>query len=194
MCSSDLSRIKDLKPVMGDYFVCIAQNRVEKGFQHLKAILAHCDEKIKVIAAYNNIEQAEVAVKKYGFRQLMDSGKLEIRQDLKWETGLAELVAKSRGVIIPSIWPSTTEYGLLESLGFKKPVFCFDLGVHHEVIRNGVNGFVVPLGDYEAMAKYLMQIKSNDHIYFDVSENAGLLYKELTDRKRWISDLKLMGL
>lgn len=190
----DNSRLKGIKPEMGDYFVCIAQNRVEKGFQHLEEILSSCDSTIKIIAAYNNEEQANIAINTYGFQKFIDKGMLEVKHNLRWETGLAELVAYSRGVIIPSIWPTTTEFGLLEALGYQKPVFCFDIGVHHEVIENGINGFVAPLGDCKTMATQLMLVKSDDTSYLSVSNNAGLLYKEMTNWNGWIRTLKSMGL
>jgi len=190
----DNSRLKEIMPVMGDYFVCIAQNRVEKGFQHLKEILSHCDSTIKIIVAYNNKEQANIAIKTYGFQQFIDNGMLEIKHDLTWENGLAEVVAHSRGVIIPSIWPTTTEFGLLEALGYQKPVFCFDLGIHHEVIKSGINGFTAPILDCKTMATQLMLVKSEDTTYLSVSINAGLLYKEMTNWNGWVKTLKTMGL
>lgn len=190
----DINRLKGIKPKMGDYFVCIAQNRIEKGFQHLEEILSHCDSTIKIIAAYNNKEQANIAIKKYGFQKFIDNGMLEIRYDLRWETGLAELVAHSRGVIIPSIWPTTTEFGLLEALGYQKPVFCFDLGIHHELIKNGINGFITPLRDCKNMATQLMQVKASDTIYSKVSNNTVLLYKEMTDWNGWKNKLIEIGL
>jgi glycosyltransferase involved in cell wall biosynthesis len=190
----DNNRLKGIKPEMGDYFVCIAQNRVEKGFQHLEEILSYCDSTIKIIAAYNNKEQANIAINKYGFQKFIDNGMLEIKHNLRWETGLSELVAHSRGVIIPSIWPTTTEYGLLEALGYQKPIFCFDLGVHHELIQNGINGFIAPLGECKTMATQLMQVKSEDKTYLSVSNNAGLLHKEMTNWNGWLRTLKSMGL
>jgi glycosyltransferase involved in cell wall biosynthesis len=190
----DDDRLKEIKPVMGDYFVCIAQNRVEKGFQYLKEILTHCNSNIKIVAAYNNIEQANIAIKKYDFQQFIDSGKLEIRHDLKWEMGLAELVAKSRGVIIPSIWPTTTEYGFLEALGLGKPVFTFNVGIHGEAIINGENGFVSNLGDFKSFADNLSLVQHDDSIYHSISIHSRTLYLKLTNKQIWIRELKLMGL
>lgn len=190
----DHKRLNNIEPVMGEYFVCIAQNRVEKGFQYLEEILTHCDSTIKIIAAYNNKDQANIAIRKYGFQQFIDNGMLEIKHDLTWENGLAEVVAYSRGVIIPSIWPTTTEFGLLEALGYQKPVFCFDLGIHHQVIKNGINGFIAPIRDCKTMATQLMLVKSEDTTYLSVSINAGLLYKEMTNWNGWLRTLKTMGL
>lgn len=190
----DHSRLKDIEPTMGEYFVCIAQNRSEKGFQYLKNILSYCDNTIKIVAAYNNIEQAKLAIEKYGFQEYIEVGMLEIKHDLRWETGLAELVANSRGVIIPSIWPTTTEFGLLEALGYQKPVFAFDIGIHHEKIIDNVNGFITPLGDFQKLATQLMLVKSNYQLSSFVSHNAGVLYQEMTNWNGWKGDLKKLGL
>lgn len=190
----DNNRLKNLVPQVGNYYVCIAQNRVEKGFQYLSKILSYCDSSIKVIAAYNNETQAKIAIERNGFQPYIDSGVLEIKYDLKWETGLTELVAGSRGVIIPSIWPTTTEFGLLEALGLKKPVFTFDIGIHREVIINGINGFTVALGDSKAMASQLMNLNSDNNLFDTVSENSGKLFEILTDWNGWKMDLKRMGI
>lgn len=190
----DCNRLKNIEPSKGDYFVCIAQNRVEKGFQYLEKVLSYCDSSIKVIAAYNDMEQAYFAIEKYGFQKYIEKGMLQIKHDLKWEEGLAELVAFSKGVIIPSIWPTTTEFGLLEALGYQKPVFCFDVGIHHEVFINGDNGFVSQVGDCESIAKQLMLMNSDGNLYSKVSRNAGLLYKKMTDWNQWEKTLQEIGL
>ena len=190
----DDNRLKGITPVMGDYFVCIAQNREEKGFQYLKGILSKCDNTVKVKVAYNSKEQANAAIEKYGFSEFIEKGTMEVKDNLKWETGLAELVAHSKGVIIPSIWPTTTEFGLLEALGYEKPVFCFDLGVHHEKIISNVNGFVSDLGDTRSMAKHLELLNGDDVLLAKVSNGARLLYQDMTDWDNWKYELKLMGL
>jgi glycosyltransferase involved in cell wall biosynthesis len=190
----DRERIKDVQPTMGDYFICIAQNRIEKGFHFLKDILAHCDSSIRVIVAYNNKDQAKIAIEKNGFQKFIDCGTLVFEHDLKWETGLAELVAGSRGVIIPSIWPTTTEFGLLEALGYSKPVFTFAVGIHNQEIINGVNGFVSALTDFKNIANQLKQVQSDDNLYDLVSKNAFILFEHLTNWKNWKSTLQQMGL
>lgn len=190
----DVKRIIDIQPTRGNYFVCIAQNRLEKGFHFLADILKHCEGSIKIIAAYNNKEQASIAIKNYGFQELINKGVLEIRYDLRWESGLAELVAGSLGVIIPSIWPTTTEFGLLEALGYKKPVFTFDIGIHNEEIINGVNGFKSPIGDCKLIAQQLTSLKNNDEMYETVSNGAKLLFDKLTKEENWSNTFKSMGL
>ncbi|MDR0865185.1 MAG: glycosyltransferase [Candidatus Symbiothrix sp.] len=188
----DVNRLNGLSSSMGNYYVGIAQNRIEKGFHFISEILAYCDDSIRIILAYNNKEQAIKAIKENNFQIYIDKGILDVQYDLKWETGLSQLVANARGVIIPSIWPTTTEFGLLEALGLGKPVFTFDVGIHSEIIENGVNGFKVPLGDCKTMA---MQLNHFSNIqYAVVSAEAEILYNKLTDWRKWVSDLKQIGL
>lgn len=181
----DNDRLKNINSVIGDYYIGIAQNRVEKGFQYMTQILASCSLSIKVILAYQHEEDAVIAIHNNGFQEFIDKGILEIKYGLIWENGLAELVANSRGVIIPSIWPTTTEFSLLEALGYRKPVFCFDVGVHHEIIENGINGFVFPLGDFKSIASQLVSLRFDDEEYYRISAGAGFLYNKLTDWAAW---------
>jgi glycosyltransferase involved in cell wall biosynthesis len=190
----DKERIKNISPTMGDYFICISQNRIEKGFHYLTDILENCDSSIKVFAAYHNIDDAKIAISENGFQKFIDSGMLVIEHELKWQTGLAELIAGARGVIIPSIWPTTTEFGLLEALGCAKPVFTFDVGVHSEEIINEVNGFKASLGDCKTIAQQLNKLNADDQLYESVSNNAKLLFDKMTNKKQWMEILKSMGL
>lgn len=181
----DTSRINPNDSVMGDYFMCIAQDRSEKGFQFIPEILKHCNKGVRFVLAYDGEAKAKAAIQKYGFETYIKSGMLVVEFDKQWTTGLYELIAKSRGVIIPSIWHTTTEYGLQEALGLKKPVFTFDISCHHEFIENGVNGFKVPLGDGKAMADLINNVSMDDKLYDRVSKGAYELYKELTSDKLW---------
>jgi len=186
----DDARVNSITVEMGNYFACIAQNREEKGFQFLPLILQYCPQSIKIKAIYSDKEQAQIAIKTHNFQPFIDKGSLEIISGMNWDNGLANLVAKSRGVLIPSIWPSTTEFGFLEALGFKKPVFAFDLGIHHEKIINGVNGFISPIGDFETFANHLTQVQRDNELYMSISHQAYKLYKELVSESRWIESLQ----
>ena len=127
---------------MGDYYVFVAQNRIDKGIHLLKDILAYCNKDVRVIAAYTSQARIDEAIDKYGLRQYVENGILEMRPNCTWNTNLGEVLAASRGIVNPSIWPTTTEFVLLETLGLKKPIFTFNVGIHPEIIENGVNGFV----------------------------------------------------
>lgn len=183
-------KLSKFTPTRGDYYVFVAQNRIDKGIHLLKDILAHCNQDVKVVAAYTSQERIDEALQKYGLQPFVYSGILEMRPNCTWKTNLGDVIAASRGVVNPSIWPTTTEYVLLETLGLKKPIFTFNVGIHPEIIQNGVNGFVAE--SPSEMASQMNQFKHDDALYEEVSANAYKLYQTLTDWNRWETELKII--
>lgn len=180
-------RFLNVPTSFGDYYIGIAQMRVEKGFHLLPNILKHCSESVKIILAYANENQTKKAENDELFKPYIESGKLIVRQ-ASWKTGLLDLVANSKGVIIPSIWPTTTEFGLLEALALQKCVFCFKVGIHAEKINNGVNGYAFPIAYEVAFAKALEDF--NEDKFKAMLPGITGLYKELTDYNGWLETLK----
>lgn len=180
-------KLAKYKPTMGDYFVFVAQNRIDKGIHFLKEILEHCNSNVKVIAAYANKKSIDYALLHYGLQLYVDRGTLKMKNECTWKTDLGELIASSRGVINPSIWPSTTEFVLLEVLGLKKPIFTFNVGIHPELIKSGINGFVAntPL----EMAEQINELSSDKSLYEMISEGAGILYQQMTNKEEWKNTL-----
>lgn len=176
-------KLKKYNPTMGDYFVFVAQNRIDKGIHLLKDILAGCNPGVKVVAAYASHKSIDFALKNYGLQQYVDKGILEMRSDCTWKTNLGEVIAGSRGVINPSIWPTTTEFVLLEVLGLKKPIFTFNVGIHSEIFQSGKNGFVAETSSI--MAAQINELLKNDSLYQIVSDGAYKLYQQMTDWGGW---------
>ena len=181
-------KLKRFTPSMGDYYVFVAQNRIDKGIHLLKDIVEHCNKDVRVIAAYTSRARIDEAIDKYDLRQYVESGILEMRPDCTWNTNLGEVLAASRGVVNPSIWPTTTEFVLLETLGLKKPIFTFNVGIHPEILKTGVNGFVAETP--KEMAEQMNAFLHNDEQYDLVSQNAYKLYEKLTDWEGWKNTLK----
>lgn len=181
-------KLEKYTPTMGDYFVFIAQNRIDKGIHLLKDILEHCDSSVKVVAAFASQKGIDYAIQHFGLQPYVDKGILEMRNECTWKTNLGEVIAASRGVINPSIWPSTTEFVLLEVLGLKKPVFTYNVGIHPEIIISGYNGFVADTS--MAMATQINELANNASLYNDVSNGAYKLYQQMTDWEGWKNTLK----
>lgn len=179
----DGSRFTDVSSVRGDYFVGIAQNRIEKGFHLMPDILKYT--KAKVILAYYNDEAVKININNPRLLPFIEKGQLQLVAS-SWKTGLGDLISQSQGVIIPSIWPTTTEYGWLEALALSKPTITFDIGAHHENIENRINGFTSPIRDYRAMGENIdyvdaMSVEEYDNLVVNVCK----LYKRLTDQRGW---------
>ncbi len=176
-------KLKKYISTQGDYYVFVAQNRIDKGIHLLKDVLEHCNSSVRVVAAYASQKSIDYALNHYGLRSYVEKGILEMRLNCTWKTNLGEVIAASRGVLNPSIWPSTTEYVLLETLGLKKPIFTFSVGIHSEIIESGVNSFVAETP--QQMAEQLNNFLLNDQEYELVSQNAWALYNKLTDWDGW---------
>ncbi|MPN35964.1 hypothetical protein SDC9_183469 [bioreactor metagenome] len=130
-----------------------------------------------------NVERPE-------YKKYLESGQLKLVA-ASWDSGLGELIAASQGVIIPSIWPTTTEYGWLEALALSKPTITFDISAHHEFMQNRVNGMLSPIGDFEAMGAnmdYLYLLSDKEYEVF--TNNVIKLYQTLTETTIWIEFLK----
>ena len=175
------NKLVGLKSTRGDYFIGIAQDRIEKGFHLIPEILKNT--KAKVVLAYSSEEKAAKVRSREALKSYIESGQLKIIAS-SWRENLGNLIAKSCGVIIPSIWPTTTEYGWLEAMALSKPVCCFDISVHHEFIENGVNGYVSPLGDFHAFARNMdILCGLSDADYDAIACGSRLLFERLTDTK-----------
>jgi len=81
-----------------------------------------------------------------------------MRGHLGWATGLADRLACARGSLLPSLRPSTTEYALLEALGWGKPVVAFNVGAHADILRHRKNAMIVPVGDVDAFAEAVREL------------------------------------
>lgn len=184
----DDTKLKQFTPSRGNYIIGIAQNRIEKGFHFIPSILEHTNA--KVVLAYYNEEVVARNVERPEYKKYIESGQLKLVA-ASWDSGLGELIAASQGVIIPSIWPTTTEYGWLEALALSKPTITFDISAHHEFMQNRVNGMLSPIGDFETMGAnmdYLYLLSDKEYEVF--TNNVIKLYQTLTETTIWIEFLK----
>ena len=80
---------------------------------------------------------------------------------------LAEM-AQIYGVAQVCLYPSSVgePFGLtiLEALSSEKPMIITEAGGMPEIIRDGINGFVVPVRDFEALASRTIQLLANERL------------------------------
>jgi glycosyltransferase involved in cell wall biosynthesis len=67
-------------------------------------------------------------------------------QELKEAYGTCDLF------VLPSVW-EVLPIAVLEAMSSGKPVICTDAGGDREMVRDGVNGYVVPMRDSRALAE-----------------------------------------
>lgn len=178
-------RLLGIKIERGNYFIIAAQNRIEKGIHLLQRILPYVNTHLKIKIIFSRETEGRKALFDYGLDYFVQSGMLEPVYNVSWGNGLEQLVAKSRGVLITSIWPTTTEFALLEALGMQKPVICFNVGIHGEIFVNERNGFTFPINAFEQFGKAINRLSLEDELYNEISQASLDLYNELTDKTKF---------
>ena len=174
----DPDTIKGIASSPGDYFVMAGQNITAKGWH----IIPHIIKQTKNIK-YKLIMRDEVQATKFihdnDLAKYIERGLIEILLYLKTHREVLEVVAKSRGVLVPSYYATTGEFYLLEALGLGKPVVVFDAGIHGEIINNEENGMISRVGDLTDFYQNVQKINDDDDLYRKLSNGARALFDEL---------------
>jgi glycosyltransferase involved in cell wall biosynthesis len=67
---------------------------------------------------------------------------------------------------------------IIEYLAKGLPIVCTDVGDCREVVENGVNGFIVPVADYTAMANHIIKIFREQLTELKISKNSKNIMKK----------------
>jgi glycosyltransferase involved in cell wall biosynthesis len=73
---------------------------------------------------------------------------------------LADLFARTDVVVLPSYWEGLP-VALVEALSAGKPIIASNAGGNPELVRNGENGLIVPIGDPDALAGALLLLAAD---------------------------------
>lgn len=88
-----------------------------------------------------------------------------------WCDNIQERLADSDIFVLPSKWEGMP-LAILEALSSGLPCVVTDIPGNNDLVKNGWNGFLFNVGDYEALAESLLYLFNNDVIRHEVSENA----------------------
>lgn len=182
------SRLEGIPIQDGEYFIYYAQPADAKGWHILPQIIESTPDARFVLCPMSDLQTCLAQAP--GLQKLIDNQRVVLHTDVSWSSGLPELLGRARGVVIPSVWPTTTEYVLLEGLGLGKPIVAFDVGVHQEVLQHGVNAMVAPVPDATAFAQAINVLNEDATLRRAIGIEAKKLYDRLTDENAVLSALR----
>ncbi|MFH1622545.1 MAG: glycosyltransferase family 4 protein [Candidatus Omnitrophota bacterium] len=150
-----------------------ALNVVKKRFPDVVLVLAGT----KNIVDWGEHQQKDIAYMvnlvnclKLNNNVLIDSYKLE---------DMPKLYAASKVCMYPSTGCEPFGLTMLESLSSGKPIVVTRTGGMPEIIEDGINGFIVPVKDFEALASRIIQLLAND----DLRERLGFTGREMVEQQ-----------
>ena len=184
----DQDNLTNIETSKGDYFVVIGQCSVAKGWHLIPEIIRNTSGiKFKLIIYKDSV--ANDFIKKYSLQTYIESGIIEIVSNLAEHKDVLNVIAKSKAVIVPSIYPTTGEFALLESMGLSKPVLVFDAGIHKEIFIDRENALVSNIGDVEKFSKDIEDLSTNDELWTVLSKGAFKAFNQITDFKNFDSSM-----
>ncbi len=141
-----------------------------------------CDVSIKAMnIVKNRVPEAMLVLA--GTKNIIDWAGSQ-QKDIAYMVNLIEFFKLRKNVMIDSyqlddmpalyaassvcVYPSTAcePFGLtmLEALSSSKPMIVTQTGGMPEIVRDGINGFVIPIKDFEALASRIVQLLRNDQL------------------------------
>jgi len=174
----DPNSASGIRTEVGERFLILGQFLTAKGWHLIPDIIKNTNgAKFKAIIP-EDIADKFVRDNDLGFQ--IESGALKIIDYLDTHESLLQEVAKSRGVLIPSYYPTTGEFTMMEALMLRKPVVVFDSGIHREIFMDGKNGMMVKTGDLQGYCARIEALNNNKILYDSIASGAGQLFSELT--------------
>ncbi|CEN53968.1 glycosyltransferase family 4 protein [Capnocytophaga canis] len=137
-----------------DYFIFIGQVKDAKGIYFLVDCFKQLpNQKLKI---YPTGDLGELLDKVTGMNNV------EVITGVSWETGLAEALASAKAVCLPTLWATTPEYALYESLLFKKAVIVFNVGAHKHLFTDMEDAVVIAPNDMRAYCEAILKLDKNE--------------------------------
>lgn len=102
---------------------------------------------------------------------------IEIRNRYIPDVELVELISSSAYVVVP--YKDATQSGvIMTAYAFNKPCIASNVGALPEVVKDGVNGLIVPPNDTEALAQSILYLSSHPEKIDYFSKNISSTYEK----------------
>jgi glycosyltransferase involved in cell wall biosynthesis len=79
-------------------------------------------------------------------------------QFIEWPENIDETVAACDFVVAPFLSDRFSSVSLLEAMAMRKPAIATDLGEARQIVKNGINGYLVPAGDVNGLAGKMLKL------------------------------------
>ena len=176
----DNDHLANIETRKGDYFAVIGQCSVAKGWHMIPDIIKKtAGVKFKLIIYKDSV--AKNFINRYKLESYIESGTIEIISNLEEHEDVLNVIARSKAVIVPSIYPTTGEFSLLESMGLSKPVLVFNAGIHKEIFTDRENALVSSIGDTDKFSRDIQDLSNNDELWSELSRGAYEAFNQITD-------------
>jgi glycosyltransferase involved in cell wall biosynthesis len=156
-----------------------------EGFRRAKARLNASGDPMLRLAIYGN-PQAFPAYSRLLEQRIAGDPAIRLAGVLPRER-LREALAEADWLVLPSIWPEITGIVALEALAAGVPVLTSAVGGIPEVVHHGVNGWLVPPGDPEAIAQALIRSIREPEWLAQLRARAGPVFSFEQAMSAWIS-------
>jgi glycosyltransferase involved in cell wall biosynthesis len=154
-----------------------------KGVDYLINSCAQIDDiewELRIFGRGNDLNRLTELVKRLG---------LEDRVIFKgFESDLHKIYSQAKVFVFPSVWQEPFGLTGLEAMSFELPVVCFDVGGVREWLKDGENGFVVPLKDSRKMAMRIAELLKNPYLNKRMGFFGSKLAKELFNHEKFVND------
>jgi len=132
-----------------DYFVYIGRLLNEKGIDILIRAVSKLDAGRLLIIGEGPVEDdLKRLAAECGTRRVEFAG-------YRGGDDLKRLIAESQFIVLPSRWYENLPFAIMEAFASGKPVVASNAGGIPEMVEDGVNGLLFPVGDADALADRL---------------------------------------
>ena len=111
------------------------------------------------------VQEVEAAIARYGLREAV------ALRAIPWSE-IPSVFRQSRVVVYPSRFDEPFGIAALEGMASSRPVVVSRVGGMPEFVRDGVDGFVIPQDDAEALAEACLRLLSRPRLVQEMGRNA----------------------
>lgn len=140
---NNLGTVNDIQ----DYFLYFGALEKEKGIDILIKAAAKSHKKIKIAGTGSAMNELKELSKKLKVE-------VEFLGQLKGDK-LQTTIKNALAIVIPSRWPENMPLSAIEAMGLGKTVIAANIGGLSELIKTGINGYLFPAQDENALSEQL---------------------------------------